>query len=100
VPKQKPIVTVRKPSPAVDLETFVSGGERSSVQTSKGLKAKTSKPPTARRGVLQRKDGRSLRRMTVYLPVDLAKRLAIRCAEEDRDISDLIAHAVDRTLRT
>jgi hypothetical protein len=36
--------------------------------------------------------------MTIYLPADLAKRLAVRCAEQDRQISDTIADAVDAWL--
>jgi hypothetical protein len=58
----------------------VQASERPSVQASKRLVA--------------RKDGRELRRMTVYLPADLAKRLAVHCAGEDRDMSDAITDAV------
>jgi hypothetical protein len=32
--------------------------------------------------------------MTVYLPVDLAKKLALYCVEHDQDHSSAIAHAV------
>lgn len=33
--------------------------------------------------------------MTVYLSADLARRLAVFCAGEDDDISDVIAEAVE-----
>jgi hypothetical protein len=94
---KKPVFSLRKP-PEPAVEAFVAG-ERSGSQTSKRSNGKTAKGSSVRSSVLQRKDGRSLRRMTVYLPTDLAKRLAVRCAEEDRDISDLISQAVELTLR-
>jgi hypothetical protein len=36
--------------------------------------------------------------MTIYLPADLAKRLAVRCAELDADLSAVIAEAVAKHL--
>lgn len=38
--------------------------------------------------------------MTVYLPVDLAKRLVLRCATEEVDVSDVVTQAVERALAT
>ena len=86
--KQKPAVKVRKP-PEASVDSFVAG--RPNVQASKHSNA---------RGVVARADGRELRRMTVYLPVDLAKRLAVYCAAEDRDLSEVIAEAVAARLST
>lgn len=43
---------------------------------------------------LTRRDGRELRRLTLYLPADLARRLAVASAEADRDMSDLVAEAL------
>ena len=52
-------------------------------------------PPSAvPRGVLARKDGRELRRMTLYLPSELARRLAVYCAELDLEMSDVVTAAV------
>jgi len=47
-----------------------------------------------KRGVVTRKDGRELRRLAIYLPADLARKLAIKCAEDDVDLSVVIADAV------
>jgi hypothetical protein len=71
------------------------------VQTSRGLDTQTSKrsKPSPSRAVLERADGRTLRRMTVYLPTDLAKRLALHCVERDQDMSAVIAESVARTLK-
>jgi hypothetical protein len=44
-------------------------------------------------------DQRVLRRMTVYLPMDLAKRLAVYCASEDLEMSAVIADSVERELK-
>lgn len=55
--------------------------------------------PTPRRNqVLARKDGRTLRRMTLYLPVDLARRLAVHCAESDTDMSTVVTEALRKHL--
>jgi hypothetical protein len=48
--------------------------------------------------LLARKDGRTLRRMTLYLPADLARRLAVHCAERDVDMSAVVTDAVRRLL--
>ena len=54
---------------------------------------------TLGRGVYKRKDGRELRRMAVYLPVELARALMVRCAEQDSDVSYVVAEAVEKYLR-
>jgi hypothetical protein len=75
---------LRKPAePKVaNVEQFVSGtSDRSTAQTSG-------------RPAIQRKDGRTLRKMTIYMPVDLAKRLAVHCAAADVDMSDTVVEAV------
>lgn len=43
---------------------------------------------------LTRRDGRELRRLTLYLPADLARRLAVHAAEADRDMSEVVAEAL------
>jgi hypothetical protein len=48
--------------------------------------------------VLTRSDGREVRRLTLYLPADLAKRLAVFCAEHDADMSDVVSEAVAKRL--
>jgi hypothetical protein len=44
--------------------------------------------------IVERKDGRHLRRMTIYLPPDMHKRLALFCVEQERDMSDIICEAL------
>lgn len=58
----------------------------------------TSRRPPQSKAVVERADGRTLRRMTVYLPTDLAKRLALYCTEHELDMSAVIAESVARTL--
>lgn len=85
----KPKVQIRKPPapvPLASVEAFVSG-KRSNVQTSSRSKA-----------VVERRDGRELRRMTVYLPPSLAKRLALHAVEVEQDMSAVVAEAVERLL--
>jgi hypothetical protein len=65
-------------------DAFVSAG----AETLKRSDAQTSK------ATVQRKDGRELRRMTVYLPADLAGRLRVCCAGRDVDVSEFVAEAV------
>ncbi|MCP4606336.1 MAG: hypothetical protein GY847_38465 [Proteobacteria bacterium] len=64
----------------------------------KTTKRKTKKaiaaPKPKRSSVVSRKDGRELRRMTVYLPVDLARKLAVHCAANDLEMSGVMAAAV------
>ncbi len=70
--------------------------KRSGTQTSKRSDAQTSKRPSDQvsKAVVRRVDGRELRRMTVYLPTDLAARLRVHCAETDVDLSTFLADAV------
>jgi len=96
--KPKPVVTLRKPpaSPPADpkaVEAFVRGSANtaprpSNVQTLKRSDVQTSK------AVVERADGRTLRRMTVYLPAELAGRLRVQCAEADVDVSSFIAETL------
>jgi hypothetical protein len=49
-------------------------------------------------GVVERADGRQRRRLTVYLPVELAKRLVVHCAASELEMSDVVTDAVERAL--
>lgn len=66
-------------------ETFIRG-------ETGGPVARTSGRSSAR--TLTRRDGRELRRLTLYLPAELAKRLAVHAAEADRDMSEVVAEAL------
>lgn len=100
--REKPSFSVRPP-PSV--EAFVSGerpsaqaAERPSAQTAEGSNVRALKRPDVQppkgRAVVERADGRQLRRLTVYLPTELATRLRRHCADRDVDASDEIARAV------
>ena len=79
-----------------------STSKRSNAQTSKQLHPPTvPEEPTDRplpRGVVARSDGRTLRRMTLYLPDALARRLAVHCARESHELSAFVSEAVRRRL--
>lgn len=94
-----------------DAQTF----NHSNLQTAKGSDAQTSDrsdahlavspvemaaPPRKNvpKSVVARSDGRTLRRMTVYLPDELARRLAVHCAREDLELSAFVSEAVQRRL--
>ena len=77
--------------------------ERPDVQTSKRPDVQAEAGGIVRRVGRPRADGtragaRTLRRMTVYLPPDLATRAKVAAAAEDRPASDLIAEALERYL--
>ena len=47
---------------------------------------------------VQRKDGRELRRFTIYLPCDLARSLRLYCAEREVEMSAVVAAALSQLL--
>ena len=55
-------------------------------------------PKMKRSAVMERADGTFVRRMVVCLPLETARKLKIRCADGDADISATIATAVDKFL--
>lgn len=83
---KKPTIAPRKPPAAA--EAFVSGGATGTKRHD--AKASTHKAAST---YYERKDGETLRRLTVYLPDALAKALRARCANEDRAVSDALAEA-------
>jgi len=54
--------------------------------------------PATKRKVMHRKDGRALRATTVYFPVDVARKLAMHCAETELGMSDFITELVAKAL--
>ena len=50
------------------------------------------------RAVVERRGGRLRRRMTIYFPPELARRLLVHCAREDREASEVVTDAVRRHL--
>ena len=111
---KKPALSLRKPPAPVDAalaERFVQSGDGSAGAAAPGrldvqapaplpvtAPVTAPAPPAGARGVLARKDGRELRRMTLYLPSDLARRLAVHCATHDLEMSEVVTAAVRRHL--
>lgn len=97
---QHPRASLRRPpvlAPAADADAFIAATPNTAaanVQVPGRPDVRTS----GRRGIVARKDGRQLRRLTVYLPEDVARALTMRCAALDLDLSAFIADAVDGKL--
>jgi hypothetical protein len=67
----------------------------------RGKSNETDAPAKSKgRGIYQRKDGREVRRMAVYLPASLAKTLMVRCAQNDTELSLVVSEAVAQYLRS
>ena len=111
MPRSRPVATPRRPprvsadpkaveAVAKRWEARSEGGAPSPAVTNakpRGAKPSRSAPPA--KGVRVRKtDGAEMRATTVHLPVDLARRLAVYCAENDRKLSDIVAEAVTSLL--
>lgn len=99
----RPAPGTRTPVPddaAEALERKLAARERGSVQASERPSVQTSGDSriVARSGRLRadgtRTGARELRRSTVYLPPDLARRLDVFAAEHGRDKSDVVAEAL------
>jgi hypothetical protein len=99
VPSPKPVASIRRlpsePAP-VETERFIAKGM--DVQTSGRLGVQTSVQTPDAPGVVRRLDGRVRRRMTVYLPPDLAQKLQVSAVTNGREVSDLVTEAVERLL--
>ena len=117
MPKKPPPVSLRKPPAVVDpsaAERFVSKTEErpdvkktsapdvSTPEAAKPARSPRKKPLAARKGarksVVARTDGRTVRRMTVYLPDALARKLAVYCAMNDLGMSGVVTEAVEHRL--
>jgi hypothetical protein len=81
---------LRKPPPPADLDAFVAEAttKASDIRELAPVKA----PPAEM--IVKTDAGRELREVTVYLPVDLARQMSLRCVEKDRDASNLVADAL------
>src|SRR5215467_4909712 len=86
--KNRKVPVTERPSPLPPLSTR---GERLDLQALKREGNRTA-------AHVSRKDGRTLKRMTLYLPLELARRLAIHCAEREIDMSAVVTEAVRRYL--
>jgi hypothetical protein len=110
----KPVLSLRKPPVAANLDAFVSGAREPSVAMAPSMsptedvvvKASVETPPPSSsqvakhrgRGLLERASGRTTRRMTIYVSPALAKRIVRFSAETEREISDVAAEALEKYL--
>lgn len=96
-------VPTRKVPPALSPEArqFVEQGEvaqapsRAVAQEAK--RSSGSHGPIGR-SMVERADGRTLRRIQIYFDADVAKRLRHHCVERDVDMSGFVNELVDRAL--
>jgi hypothetical protein len=82
-------VSLRKPPPPADLEQFVRHDSDVRDLARHQTEAVVTSP-----------SGRELRELTVYLPPELARKLALYCHEQDRDTSKVLAEILDGHLDT
>ena len=120
--RKKPPLDLRRPAPTVDphqAERFVRGmvvdppllpptapaPEEKRVEASRPQNVKASERPNAQKAakaskslVYRKRTDDVRRRMTVYLPEDLSRRLRLYAAEKDQDYSVVLAEALDALL--
>jgi len=100
----KPVITVRPP-PAADpvaLAHFVDKTEpqeRQEGDNHQGVRTSRRKGVKTPKTVVTRTDGRVMKRLTVWIPNDLAVRLSVQCAGEQRDVSSALAEAAETWLK-
>lgn len=102
---RKPTIAPRKPPRADERDEFVVSDGRPGNQAGRpGNQAQAGRPgnqapkrPGARQPII-RADGRELRKLHIYLAAKTAKRLAVFCAEVERDMSNVVEEAVSRYL--
>lgn len=81
---KKPTVKMRKPPPAASIEAFVAAGDKPA------SKAKRSTKPTRSTEIWRPKRGAVMRRLTLYLPPDVARAFHARCVAEGTSMSAVL----------
>lgn len=111
---RKPNFGLRKPSAAAD--DFVANGSngasagtrrkkkasgRSDVRTSGRSDVQTFDPLGRQgpSGTIVRADGREVKKLTMYVPPDLAHRVKVRCAVTGEGLSSLVTRGLEKILR-
>jgi hypothetical protein len=93
--KKQVAVSLRKPPPPADFDRFVNRAEPSRPNNDAepaGPPARAAAAPVVATRIGERRE------VTIYLPQELARALSVRCVELDRDMSNVIAEAVRRSL--
>ncbi len=98
MPSRKPAISIRRPPTApaaADVERFVSGGGDATVRSQPFDPTPAAAVPAKKgKGIHVRKDGRVRRRITAYLPPELAQHLALHAVATGREVSDVVTAAV------
>jgi hypothetical protein len=90
--KKQVAVSLRKPPPA-DPDAFVAGAaEAPATVVMSAPKAAANENQVVATRVGERRE------LTVYLPLEVAKQLSVRCLELDRDVSNVVAEALEKAL--
>jgi hypothetical protein len=88
-------VQLRKPPPPADLvDAYVAHDEKTPTS---GLHA-LRRPAANEEVLVASASGRAFRELTLYVPQDLAQKLGVHCAENDRDMSNVVVEAVAKML--
>jgi hypothetical protein len=94
----KPSLRIRPPPTVPDpaaAQRFIQGTEPSRTSTKKTPENVHKRPERHKRnGRVKREDGKVYRRMTIYLPPDLADRLVAWCQSQGRQISHATTEAI------
>jgi hypothetical protein len=107
----KPPLTLRRApanreSDAAAIEQFIAQGPKNpDVQASEPPDLQVPKEITPEKmargpGLVRRQSGKVRRRMTVYLPPDLARALLLRAVGEGEEVSEIVSSAVALYLKS
>jgi len=88
-------VSLRKPPPPADLVDAYVGHEEQTPTS--GLQA-LRRPAANEEVTIASASGRAFRELHLYVPQDLAQLLGVHCAENDRDVSNVVVEAVAKML--
>jgi hypothetical protein len=91
-------VSLRKPPPPADLIDAYVGQDAAEKTPTSGLHALRRTAANEEVMVTSAATGRAFRELTLYVPQDLAQKLGVHCAEQDRDMSNVVVEAVAKML--
>jgi hypothetical protein len=93
--KKQVAVSLRKPPPAsLDGHGFAAPGPDAFVGAAEPARQAVPATPRATEGPSVATRVGERRELTVYLPLELTRRLSVRCLELDRDVSNVVADAL------
>lgn len=105
--RKKPLLSLRRPGDVIDphqAERFVRGAApaspvpKVSERSEAGAPGATTSDDAPKSLVYRKRTDDHRRRMTIYLPEDLSRRLRLYAAEKDQDYSVVLAEALGALL--